>query len=143
MVDVAHQHTEAAAGDNVLILILLGLRLLLRDGLHLVQFLVHESLQIPGVAEHQIAAGDAPALELLLGDLAVAFRRVQHMEHVLLILDPAHQEGKLMEKAVQVNLIVDMGEIGFAVDNVDLVFHIHSSVSAACSTSLGLVVSSL
>ena len=33
------------------------------------------------------------------------------------ILDPARQEGKLVEKAVQVDLIVDVGEIGFAVDN--------------------------
>ena len=89
-------HQLAFLGDDVLIPIFLGLRLLLRDGLHLVQFLVHEPLQILGVAEHQIAAGDAPALELLLGDLAVAFRRVQHMEHVLLILDPARQEGKLI-----------------------------------------------
>ena len=65
------------------------------------------------------------------------------MEHVLLVLDPARQEGELVEKAVQVDLIVDVVEIGLAVDNVDLVFHSHSSVSAACSTSLGLVVSSL
>lgn len=63
--------------------------------------------------------------------------------NVLLILDPARQESELVEKAVQVDLIVDVVEIGLAVDNVDLVFHSYSSVSAACSTSLGLVVSNL
>ena len=65
------------------------------------------------------------------------------MEHVLLILDPARQEGKLVEKAVQMDLIIDMVQIGLAVNDIQLIFHIHSSVSAACSTSLGLVVSSL
>ena len=143
MVDVAHQHTEAAAGDDVLVLVLLGRRLLCGNHFHLVQLLVHEPLQILGVAEHQVAAGDVPALELLLGDLAVPLRRVQHMEHILLVLDPARQEGKLMEKAVQVDLIVDMVEIGFSFDDIQFVLHIHASVSAACSTSLGLVVSSL
>ena len=43
------------------------------------------------------------------------------MEHILLVLDPARQEGELVEKDVQVNLIVDVIEIGFAVDNVNLI----------------------
>ena len=143
VVDVAHQHTETAAGDDVLIPTFLGLRFLLRGHLHLVQFLVHEPLQILGVAEHQVATGDAPALELLLGDLTVPLRRIQHMEHILLILDAASQKSELVEEPIQVDLIVDVGEIGLAVDDIQFVFHIHASVSAACSTSLGLVVSNL
>lgn len=93
------------------------------------QFLFHEVLQVLGVAEHQVATGDAPAPELLLGDLSITFRRVQHMEHILLVLDPARQEGKLVEKAVQVDLIVDVVQIGLALDNVNLVFHSHASLS--------------
>lgn len=65
------------------------------------------------------------------------------MEYVLFILDAASQKSELVEEPIQVDLIVDMGEIGLAVDDIQFVFHIHASVSAACSTSLGLVVSSL
>ena len=69
--------------------------------------------------------------------LALTWREAKEM------FDVARQEGKLMEKAVQVDLIVDMVEIGFSFDDIQFVLHIHASVSAACSTSLGLVVSSL
>ena len=33
------------------------------------------------------------------------------MEHILLVLDPARQEGKLVEKAIQMDLIVDVVQI--------------------------------
>ena len=59
------------------------------------------------------------------------------------VLTDTAGEGELVEKAVQVDLIVDVVEIGLAVNDIQLIFHIHSSVSAVCSTSLGLVVSSL
>ena len=123
--DVAHQHTETVSGDDVLVLILFGLRLLHghRGGLR--QLLCHKVLQVLRVAEHQVAAGDAPALELLLGDLAIAFHRVQHMEHVLLVLDPARQEGELVEKAIQVDFIVDMVQIGFSFDDIQFIL-LHS-----------------
>ena len=47
------------------------------------------------------------------------------MEHILLVLDPARQEGKLVEKAIQVDLIVDMVQIGFSFDDIQFIF-LHS-----------------
>ena len=74
-----------------------------------------------------------------LGFIPAWARRVQkvwRMEHILLVLDPARQEGELVEKAVQVDLIVDVVEIGLAVDNVNLVFHIHASLSQKSNSML-------
>ena len=43
------------------------------------------------------------------------------MEHVLLVLDPARQEGELVEKAIQVDFIVDMVQIGFSFDDIQFI----------------------
>mgnify|MGYP005762049227 CR=1 FL=1 len=36
------------------------------------------------------------------------------MEHILLVLDAASQKSELVEEPIQVDLIVDVGEIFFA-----------------------------
>ena len=129
--EIARQHTEGAAGDNVGGIIGGGGALLF-PGFCVVLFQhggqrrelrrlqLRKVLHVP---KHQIAAGDTPGSELFLRDLAVALCRLGQIFQILLVLRLFRQEGELMEKSVQMHLIIDVVFIYLAVDHI---FHILS-----------------
>ena len=79
--------------------------------------------KVGAVPKHQIAAGDTPGGKLFLRDLAVALCRFGQVFQILLVLRLFRQKGELMEKSVQMHLVIDMVFIGLAVDHI---FHILS-----------------
>ena len=77
------------------------------------------------VAEHQVAAGDAPAVKHLVGNLAVPPGGVDQVLHVPAVLDLPGKEGKLVEQPVEMHFLVDMCLIGLFLDDIQLfLFHI-------------------
>ena len=129
--EIAHQHTEGAAGDDVGGIVGGGGTLLFPDfcvmlfqyggqGRELHRFQLGKVLPVP---KHQIAAGDTPGGKLFLRDLSVALCRLGQIFQILLVLRLLRQEGELMEKSVQMHLIIDVVFIYLAVDHV---FHILS-----------------
>lgn len=79
--------------------------------------------KVLSVPKHQIAAGDTPGGELFLRDLSVALCRLGQIIQILFVLRLSRQEGELVEKSVQMYLIIDMIFIYLAVDHI---FHILS-----------------
>src|SRR5699024_6467186 len=65
-----------------------------------IQFTQLQGLQ-PGkvglVAEHQVAAGDAPAVKHLVGDFAVPPGSVDQVLHVPAVFDLSGKKGKLVQ----------------------------------------------
>ena len=129
--EIAHQHTEGAAGDDVGGIVGGGGALLFPDfcvvlfqhggqGRELRRLQLRKVLPVP---KHQIAARDTPGGELFLRDLAVALCRLNQIFQILLVLRLFRQEGELMEKSVQMHLIIDVVFIYLAVDHI---FHILS-----------------
>ena len=75
------------------------------------------------IPKYQIAARDAPGGKLFLRELSVALCRLGQIFQILLVLRLFGQERELMEKSVQMYLIIDVVFISLAVDHI---FHILS-----------------
>lgn len=93
-----------------------------------IQFAQLQGLQ-PGkvglVAEHQVAAGDAPAVKHLVGDFAVPPGGVDQVLHVPAVLDLPGKEGKLVEQPIEMHFLVDVGFAGLFLNDIQLfLFHI-------------------
>jgi len=127
--EIAHQHTEGAAGDDVGGIIGGGGALLFPDfcvvlfqhggqGRELRRFQLGKVLPVP---KYQIAAGDTPGGKLFLRDLSVALCRFGQIFQILFVLRLSRQEGELVEQAVQMHLIIDMVFVGLTVNRI---FHI-------------------
>ena len=88
-----------------------------------VQFAKLQGLQ-PGkvglVAEHQVAAWDAPAIKHLVGDLAVPPGGVDQILHVPAILDFPGKESQLVQQPIEMDFLVDVGLIGLFLDDIQL-----------------------
>ena len=77
------------------------------------------------VAEHQVSAGNAPAVKHLVGNLAVPPGGVDQVLHVPAVLDLPGKEGQLVQQSVEMYFLVDVGLIGFSLDDIQLfLFHI-------------------
>ena len=79
------------------------------------RFQLRKVLPVP---KHQIAAGDTPGGELFLRDLSVALCHLGQIFQILLVLRLFRQKGELMEKSVQMHLVIDMVFISLAVDHI-------------------------
>ena len=87
-----------------------------------IQFAQLQGLQ-PGkvglVAEHQVAAGNAPAVKHLVGDLAVPLGGVDQVLHVPAVLDLPGKEGKLVQQPVEVDFLVDVCLVGLFLNDIE------------------------
>ena len=151
--EIARQHTEGAAGDDVGGIVGGGGALLFPDfcvvlfqhggqRCELRRLQLRKVLPVP---KHQIAARDTPGGELFLRDLAVALCRIQKVLHIAFVLHLPGQEGQLVQQTVKVYLVVDVLFIGLAFDDI---FHgfvpsFPYPLSPSWETSLGFVVRSL
>ena len=105
-----------------LILVILAVHI---EGVQLAQLQRLQPGKVGLVTEHQVAAGDAPAVKHLVGNLAVPPGGVDQVLHVPAVLNLPGKEGQLVQQPVEMHFLVDVGLVGLFFDDIQLfLFHI-------------------
>ena len=100
-----------------LVLVVLAVHI---EGVQLAQLQGLQPGKVGLVAEHQVAAGDAPAVKHLVGDLAIPPGGVDQVLHVPAVLDLPGKESHLVQKPLEMDFLVDVDLIGLFLNDIQL-----------------------